>query len=165
MRHLIWCALVIALLFGGIAQAQESDRVPATYCWHNREWDNLTYQGQPISETAMTTLIGINGEDAWLGYPEPEQAETAAWGDEYGFRHWKWENAPTFVLELRNSENDAGVQMYASKWHPEIVWLFVYTQMTPGTDQNGNFYGVHPCLALLIDPLEAWKLVINLHAE
>lgn len=134
--------LLIILVFGQ-SEAQESDLL-SVQC--------ESFDTTIGSKDFISFFSQLKGQDAWLGYPpQGEEArigvENIAWGTQYGFLNdtEPWNKRTLLYREALSGRGTmGGIQVMVDPSHPEDVYVFIYGDVTPKTDANGEHMGRHP---------------------
>lgn len=130
--------------------------------YHGEDVEQFDFKGE--LEVLMEQLNDWKGRDIWLGYPE-------------GF-DFPADAIPAGRLRLHRANFEIDLpglpeqQMIDFSYSPSLNEYFVlpFDNMVPFTDENGNYFGVHPCGAYAISSETMGELVetftsANLSAE
>ena len=132
MLLLILCLLAVS----GFVTGQEPvapERVLA--CVDGRAYGVLLMNGShTLTSEQVADLYTLEGYgDVWVGY------DNGGWNVPVDIR-------PLGRLYLWNDDTDrAMIWIYIADSMPGWTYWFVFDNMKPFADRNGNHYGIHPC--------------------
>lgn len=137
--------LSLVLMATGVAQGQGIE--VRSYCdllppQQTRVFDWSTWQTAYVQDSNVATqpFNWDASQSIWRGY---QSAEPFAQPSD-AFKHWS-------VTMTGTDGTEQWIYLLDSAQTPDTFYIYVFDNVEPFADTNGNHYGIHPCRAFSAD--------------
>ncbi len=135
----------LVLLAAGVVQGQGNE--VRSFCdlllpQETRVFDWSTWQTAYVQDPSVSAepFSWDASRSIWRGYQSAQPFDQP----NDAFKHWS-----VTMTDANGSEQ--WIHLFDSDQTPDIFYIYVFDNVQPFADNNGNHYGIHPCRAFAAD--------------
>lgn len=145
MKKLGVLLVSLVLLAAGTVQGRGTD--VQAYCnllvpQETRVFDWSTWQTAVVQDPNVSAqpFNWDASRSIWRGYQSAQPFDQPS----DAFKHWS-----VTMTDANGSEQ--WIHLFDSSQTPDTFYIYVFDNVEPFADSNGNYYGIHPCRAFAAD--------------